>query len=77
MPSVFFTAFGLSFVLVRLVKGSWTRNPVYLVLSIFGGMAALLILMKTVPGAEDSFLYGNLAALGGSLAAILVYDLAT
>ncbi|MBI1260650.1 MAG: hypothetical protein GC184_02895 [Rhizobiales bacterium] len=74
MVDVYITALFTSFFLVRLVKGSWTRNPAYVALSIFGGMAGLILLMKLSPGAEGSLIYGNFAALGGALTAILIYD---
>lgn len=77
MADVLFTALGLSFFLVRLAKGSWVRNPVYLALAIFGSMAGLLILMRVYPGAEDSMIFGNLAALAGAGCAISLYDLTT
>lgn len=76
MSDVFITALFSSFFLVRIVKGSWTRNPAYVALAIFGGMAGLFTLMHFAPGTQDSFIAGNLAALGGALGAILVYDLA-
>ena len=74
MVDVYITALFTSFLLVRLVKGSWMRNPAYVALAIFGGMAGLIILMKLAPGAEGSLIYGNLAALGGAFAMILLYD---
>ncbi len=75
MVDIFITALGLSFFLVRLAKGSWVRNPAYLALAIFGSMAGLLILMRVSPGAEDSMIYGNLAALAGACCTIMAYDL--
>jgi len=40
-------------------------------------MAGLLILMRVYPGAEDSMIFGNLAALAGAGCAISLYDLTT
>lgn len=74
MPDVFITALCSSFFLVRLVKGSWSRFPAHVALAILGGMAALITLMKLAPGTEDSLIAGNLAALGGAIILILLYD---
>lgn len=75
MVDVLITALATSLFIVRISKGSWFRNPAYVALAIFGGFAGLLILMRAVPGAEESMIYGNLAAFGGASGAIMLYDL--
>lgn len=75
MFNVLITALGTSLFLVRIAKGSWFRNPAYVALAIFGGFAGLLILMRFSPGAEQSLIYGNIAAFMGAGSAIMLYDL--
>ena len=77
MFNVLITALGTSLFVVRITKGSWFRNPAYVALAIFGGIASLLILMRAVPGAEESFIYGNRAAFAGATGAIMIYDMRT
>lgn len=77
MFNVLITALGTSLFVVRITKGSWFRNPAYVALAIFGGIASLLVLMRAVPGAEESFIYGNLAAFAGATGAIMIYDMLT
>lgn len=74
MADVFLTSLFSSFFLVRLLKGSWLRNPVYLALAIVGGVAGLIGTKVMWPGSESDFIAGNLAALVGAWAAIVLYD---
>ncbi len=71
---VFLTSLFSSFFLVRLLKGSWLRNPVYLALAIIGGLIGLISAMSMWPGSENDLIAGNAAALAGAWALIFVYD---
>lgn len=74
MADVFQTSLFSSFFLVRLLKGSWLGNPVYLALAIVGGIAGLIVTMVVWPGSETDFIAGISAALVGAWGTIVVYD---
>jgi hypothetical protein len=75
-PSIILSALFSSFLTVKLVKGSWTRNPQYLVLSIIGGAIAMTVLNTVSPGSADDFILGNVAAFAGAAAGIFAFDAA-
>ena len=76
-PSIVLTALFSSFLTVKIVKGSWKRNPQYLVLSIVGGAVAMVVLNILSPGSAEDFILGNVAAFVGAVATIFAYDAAT
>lgn len=74
MIGIAFNALFSSFFLVRVVKGGWTRNPQYLAVALVSSMIALIGLHAWSPGAEDSLILGNVAALAGAWLGILLFD---
>lgn len=74
MADVFLTSLFSSFFLVRLLKGNWLGNPVYLALAIVGAVVGLIATMVVWPGSETDFIAGNLAALVGAWGTIVLYD---
>jgi hypothetical protein len=76
-PSIILSALFSSFLTVKIVKGSWTRNPQYLVLSIVGGAIAMVALNALSPGSADDFILGNVATFAGAIATIFAFDAAT
>ena len=74
MAEVFLTSLFSSFFLVRLLKGSWLKQPVYLALAIIGGLAGLIGTSVMWPGSENDWIAGNFAALVGAWALIMLYD---
>ena len=74
MAEVFITALFLSFTLVRLIKGSWSRNPGHVAASIFGGMVGLILLMVYSPGSQTDWVSGNASAAAGAWCAMLLFD---
>lgn len=73
MPGLIFNALFSSFFMVKLVRGRWTRNPDHLAAATVASVCALIILNCWSPGAAASFIYGNLAALGGAWLGLFVY----
>lgn len=74
MPTLVFNALFSSVFVVRIVKGRWTRHPHYLAIATLASLLALMVLNAWQPGAADSFIYGNLAAIVGGWLGLLVYD---
>jgi hypothetical protein len=74
MPMTLLSAVFSGFVLVRLIKGPWTRYPHYLGLAMIGSILSTVILASVSPGMEDEFIAGNLAAFAGAFLAIQIFD---
>ena len=74
VAEIFITSFFSSFFLVRLLKGSWLRQPVYLALGIVGALGGLISSMILWPGSENDWIAGNAAALIGVWLLIALYD---
>ena len=76
MPDLVISGLFSSFLLVRVIKGPWLRNPQYLAVAMVGAVLAMLSLNAVEPGMADEFIAGNLAAFAGAFVAIAAYDLA-
>jgi hypothetical protein len=63
-----------SFVMVRLFKGPWSRNPQYLAAAIAGSVAGTLLLHAFWPALDDDFLAGGLIGIAGPVAGIVLFD---
>lgn len=74
MPGLVINALLTSFFLVRLMKGGWLRHPQAVAVATVASLAALLALGSVDPGAENSVVYGNLAALAGAWLGVLACD---
>lgn len=63
-----------SFVIVRLMKGPWGRNPHYLAAAIAGSVAGTLLLHAFWPAMDDDFIVGGLVGIAGPIAGIMLFD---
>jgi hypothetical protein len=70
--SAVFTAFWT----VRLVRGSWLRNPQYLAVGIVGSILGAVVLRAISPDLEDDFIVGGLIGVAGSWGGILLFETA-
>lgn len=77
MPNIVLSALLSSFLIVRVFKGPWLRNPQYLAVCIVGSAAAMLVLNSLSPGAADEFIAGNGAAFMGAYLAVIAFDALT
>jgi hypothetical protein len=76
MSDILISAISTGFLMVRLFKGSWLRNPQYLACAICGSILAALALHLFWPVMDDSFVVGGLTGLAGSWAGMALFDLA-
>lgn len=77
MPDIILSALLSSFLIVRVFKGPWSRNPQYLAVCMVGSTAAMLLLNMVSPGSADGFIAGNGAAFMGAYAAVVIFDVVT
>jgi len=74
MAELLFSAVTTAFVMVRLVKGPWLRNPQYLACSICGSVVAALLLHALWPAMVGSFIVGGITGLAGAWGAMALFD---
>jgi hypothetical protein len=63
-----------SFVMVRLFKGPWGRNPHYLAAAIAGSVAGTLLLHAFWPALDGDFIAGGIVGIAGPIAGIMLFD---
>lgn len=63
-----------SFMMVRLFKGPWGRNPQYLAAAIAGSVAGTLLLHTFWPALDDDFIAGGIVGIAGPIAGIVLFD---
>jgi hypothetical protein len=74
LPKLVLSALSSSFLTVKLVKGSWARNPQYLGLSMAGSTMAMLIASVVAPGSTDDFVIRIIVAFAGAFASMTAFD---
>ena len=75
MPVLLLKALLSGFFAVRVFKGSWFRNPQYLVIAMVGCALAVMTLDSFAPDLASNFAFNNLAALAGAFVAIKAFDM--
>ena len=63
-----------SFVMVRLFRGPWGRNPQYLAAAIAGSVAATLLLHAFWPALDNDFVAAGLVGIAGPIAGMMAFD---
>jgi hypothetical protein len=74
MGELLFSAVTTAFLMVRLFRGPWRRNPQYLAAAICGATVAALALHAVWPAMDGSFVVGGLTGLAGSWGAMALFD---
>jgi glycerol uptake facilitator-like aquaporin len=74
MAELLFSAVTTAFMMVRLFRGPWRRNPQYLAAAICGAIVAALVLHAVWPAMDDSFVVGGITGIAGSWAAMTLFD---
>jgi glycerol uptake facilitator-like aquaporin len=75
MSGILFSAVTTGFLMVRLFKGPWLKNPQYLAAAICGSILAVLVLHLFWPVMDDSFFVGGATGLAGSWAGMTLFDM--
>lgn len=74
MFGIILTALSAAFILVRIIKGPWMRNPQYLAAATIGSVALSLIFITAAPEMESDIIAGTLAGIIGAWAGIAAFD---
>lgn len=75
MTEALLTALSSAFLLVRVIKGPWMRNPQYVASAIVGAIAVLLVIGSFAPDLQNDLVVGGLAGAGGAWMGIVAFDL--
>jgi hypothetical protein len=63
-----------SFIVVRLMKGPWLKNPQYLAAAILGSIVGALLMHSYWPGLDDDLIASSITGLAGPIAGMLLFD---
>jgi hypothetical protein len=74
MAELLFSAVTSAFLIVRLLRGPWRKNPQYLACAICGSVVAALLLHAFWPSMDGSFIVGGIAGLAGSWGMMALFD---
>lgn len=74
MSDLLFSAVLTAFTMVRVLKGSWTRNPQYLATGILGAIVGALVLHAYWPAYDDDFVVGGVTGIFGSWAGMALFN---
>lgn len=74
MSELLFSAILTAFTMVRVIKGSWLRNPQYLAAGIAGAVVGTLVLHSFWPAYDDDFIIGGVVGIFGSWAGMALFD---
>ena len=74
MSELLLSAIFTAFTMVRVIKGSWLRNPQYLATGILGAIVGALVLHAYWPAYDDDFIVGGVTGIFGSWAGMALFD---
>ena len=74
MSDLLLSAMLTAFPMVRVLKGSWLRNPQSLACGILGAIVAALVLHSFWPAYDDDFIVGGVTGIFGSWAGMALFD---
>lgn len=75
MTEILLGAISTSFLLVRIFKGPWMRNPQYLAAAVIGAVAVSLGLYRFAPDLENDLIVGSIAGAAGAWGGMFAFDL--